>query len=737
MRTNVEQSPVTSIGTGAVHHAKIKESPKAFHILSSALYSDQVLAVVRELSCNAYDAHVAAGHKDVPFEVRLPTPLNSVFYVKDFGTGLKEDQVYNLYMTYFESTKQDSDDFIGQLGLGCKSPFSYASNFTVESRQGGVKKIYTLYKDENLHPAVTKLSEAPTDEGDGLTVSMAVRAADISRFHVAASRALMYFDTVPNVVGPESFQILDKHYSLSGNNWAMRTSGGPYSGPRVVQGHVSYPVDCSVIFQNIPTDHPFMEKGGALTNLPLDMFVPIGAVAVAPSREALTYDKTTCLNLANALLTFLAEYQDNIQKQLDECDTAWNACIAWQQIIRGLTSNNSGALVNALNVSLKDKAFTFNGATFTNSVELRDAAGVSQVPNDIVLTRHYGSNGRRGLTKLNTSTAFPGASWLMPTADTVIMIDDVTKSRRFLPKRMTAYLTAHPGTKILVITNVEEDGDISSANIKHMLEVMGNPPATIISKLSSLPQVKVATYSYKKREVGQMLVWNSAVSAKTRSGGLSPTSWVTKEVDLEEGGIYVEVDRVNPIASGFYTGNLDGVLSVARALGHISEDEQLIGVPSRMVKSLQAKGDWVELFSHLKAISQVQLAQLKHKHNLNVLQYFARSHYAMQHLSGHNVWGLLKDATIPTEVKDFLQEMNEARYDATSTATSLGEYFTAQIIKSSDINRLTVDDLTEQWNKLSAKHMPWLRFVSIDDVLKSPTSTPEAKVQFLAGVMTM
>ncbi len=54
----------------------IKTTAKAFEILSSGIYSNPIHAIVRELSANAYDAHVAAGTTNVPFEITLPSALS-------------------------------------------------------------------------------------------------------------------------------------------------------------------------------------------------------------------------------------------------------------------------------------------------------------------------------------------------------------------------------------------------------------------------------------------------------------------------------------------------------------------------------------------------------------------------------------------------------------------------------------------------------------------------------------
>ena len=90
----------------------IKASPKAFAILSSGLYSDKIKAIIRELACNALDSHKAA-KQDKPFDIHLPGSWSSEFKIRDYGTGLSKESILKLYTTYFESTKQDSNDYIG------------------------------------------------------------------------------------------------------------------------------------------------------------------------------------------------------------------------------------------------------------------------------------------------------------------------------------------------------------------------------------------------------------------------------------------------------------------------------------------------------------------------------------------------------------------------------------------------------------------------------------------------
>ena len=124
---------------------KLKADPKAFNILSDKIYTNKVKAVIREISTNAYDAHVAAGN-DEPFDVHLPTDLEPWFSVRDYGTGLSHEDCMEIYTTYFHSTKTDSNDYVGALGLGSKSPYSIADSFTVTSWFNGEKRVYSAYK---------------------------------------------------------------------------------------------------------------------------------------------------------------------------------------------------------------------------------------------------------------------------------------------------------------------------------------------------------------------------------------------------------------------------------------------------------------------------------------------------------------------------------------------------------------------------------------------------------------
>jgi len=213
----------------------IQNSPHAFKILSSGIYSNEIKSIIRELSCNAWDSHIEAGNTDTPFEVTLPTALNKTFSIRDYGTGLSKDDIETLYTSYFKSTKSKSNDYTGAFGLGSKSPFSYTNSFTVTSFYNGKKYIYSAFISESGFPSISLLSETDTTDKNGLKVEFSVKNKDVWDFEYEALKTLKYFPVAPecNTIKFESFEYPDSKYIVRyGENELL-----------AVQGNVEYPIE--------------------------------------------------------------------------------------------------------------------------------------------------------------------------------------------------------------------------------------------------------------------------------------------------------------------------------------------------------------------------------------------------------------------------------------------------------------------------------------------------------------
>ena len=268
---------------------KIQASAKAFEILSSNIYEHKVRAVIREYNCNAYDAHVLAGNEQ-PWDVHLPTHLEPYFSVRDYGTGLSDEQMRQVFTTYFDSTKIHSNEFIGGLGLGSKSAFSLVDSFTVVSYYNGTKSDYSCYKDKNGEPQLALLCETDTDEPNGLEVSMSVDGRS-GEFAAEAVRVFKYFDVLPNINDQEvvrDIQIQKDEYDFVTEDMSLRNDWGNLYA---VMGNVAY---------QIPS-----EFGRDLSGF---IRFDIGELSFNAGREKLSLDDDTKLKLRKRV--------DDVQNQL-------------------------------------------------------------------------------------------------------------------------------------------------------------------------------------------------------------------------------------------------------------------------------------------------------------------------------------------------------------------------------------------------------------------------------------
>ena len=86
-----------------------------------------------------------------------------MFSVRDYGVGLSKDDVFNLYSSYGKSTKRDSNDQIGCLGLGSKSPLAYTDSYSVVSFFDGMRYEYIVQLKDG-EPYCDLIQEGETDE---------------------------------------------------------------------------------------------------------------------------------------------------------------------------------------------------------------------------------------------------------------------------------------------------------------------------------------------------------------------------------------------------------------------------------------------------------------------------------------------------------------------------------------------------------------------------------------------
>lgn len=312
-----EAREVARSGVMETAKATIKATPKIFSFFADQTYANKPKAICRELVANAWDSHVMAGNTD-PVEVWLPTLVDPVFKVRDFGLGMSHEFMMNDFMRYTDgSTKDQSNIAIGGFGIGSKSPFAYVDQFTIRSIFDGVKSVYSVFKDEDGIPSIALLNQGSTDDPNGVEVSFPVQPEDFDNFRVAAFEALKYFDPLPTVRNCGQHKFEPPEYVAKGKMWGMRKESGAL---QVVMGGIMYPVDPNAL------SHKFNdETARKMLNYGLDIKVPIGSCSVALSREALSYDDRTVEGLTKACLNVVDEVAASFSKMFDQYPSWWDA----------------------------------------------------------------------------------------------------------------------------------------------------------------------------------------------------------------------------------------------------------------------------------------------------------------------------------------------------------------------------------------------------------------------------
>lgn len=320
MIINSTPDNIATLGNVAeVSEFKIRNSAKAFGILSSGLYANKIRAIIRELSCNAVDSHVAAGTPGILFDVHLPTQLRPYFSIRDYGTGLSHDQVLNIYTTYFESTKTASNDFIGALGLGSKSPFSYTDNFTVIAIKDGRKGVYSAFINEHGVPAVAVMGQGDTEEPNGVEVKFAVTDFDdFRKFNYEASQVYRYFSLKPNFTGAE-VNISTVEYedeAIVPNVFQRKNQNYNQHGNRAIMGNIEYPIDLPNK-RGIDAELTFIDDKG------IDFFFDIGEIDFQASREGLQYTEKTLKSILDKYKLVSDVLAEKFAKEAKEIKNAW------------------------------------------------------------------------------------------------------------------------------------------------------------------------------------------------------------------------------------------------------------------------------------------------------------------------------------------------------------------------------------------------------------------------------
>lgn len=604
METQTHSVPVESSGGFQQSAFKVELSQHTFNVLSSGLYSNKHLAIVRELACNAWDAHVAANNTSKPFDVFLPNSIEPTFRIRDYGIGLADDDVMSLYTTYFASTKQRSNAMTGCFGLGSKSPFAYTKSFTVVSYFNGMKTTFNCFIGKEGFPQCVRLGAEPTSEHNGLDVSFVVAQHDHYLFVNAANEALRWFSVEPCVRGSSQYSYNPiETITLQGKGWRILPGSG---NNLAIMGNVAYP---------LAKQHGFSEIAKRLLSLHIHVDFPIGSFEVTPSREGISYTDYSISNISNRLEEIYAEVTNSVTEMLSKAKTLFEA----RQVVQDYLDNS---------------AFRFLGIVPEwNGIRVRANFNVDELNISGLRVRRFKATARKRNAQTKNSSDVDICTYVNPSPNVKFYWADFPSAEKRLgnyvrdefDRDQVAYLlTWSPKPKpaiplSVVLTDKTDNADGGDADAEEELNSTDDEEeltadeelkfedvirqfadglgidVSQVERASSIPK-RIRTYkSNPNPNQRRSRLAGSKARAYTLRDGYSNYAdecWDEAEIDMNEGGVYVELNRFNPVDPAVKMYDFRSMLKTyAKIFG--KEIGRIVGVRTANLKKFKNSDDWL------------------------------------------------------------------------------------------------------------------------------------------------
>ena len=333
-----------------------------------AIYSDQKMATLREYSANGRDSHIRAGQTR-PIEVILPSHLNRNVVFRDYGVGMNAEEMDYYYAGVGASSKRESDDEIGNFGLGCKSALAMTPVFTVYAIKDGIKLHCTISKDSEGMPELAIITAKETEEPNGLEVVIPVSSIDGWE-----SRAKTIFKTWPVgsvlVNGVAPVNIADEGYETVGELGWIGAKGN-YRTMTAVMGGINYKVDL-----DYDTRRKILGRyDNMMSRADIVVHVPMGKLELVPARDALSMSPVTETNLAKYTQELIAAFMEQTATKVSSAENRIDALRALETYGFGLDRSTA-----KWNDELIPQTLTFaNGKRYSYRGGRRSAYNESRV----------------------------------------------------------------------------------------------------------------------------------------------------------------------------------------------------------------------------------------------------------------------------------------------------------------------------------------------------------------------
>ncbi len=607
MKTLVQKNVSHSRGVQEKVQYTVVNNTQLMTNLSKTLYSDEIRAVIRELSTNAWDSHVDAGNTHLPFKVQLPNDAGRIFSIRDYGTGLSRQDVLQMYTKYGGSDKSNSNDFNGMFGLGSKSPFAYTNTFDTISYYNGRKYTFVNIKDKEGTPTIQLMREEDTDEPNGLEITLIGKGHDNWNWLDKAQDIYQHFPLHPSGIEKANEPPTSE---LSGDGWAIYDD---LRSPKAVMGWVAYPINPNQLLEglaeekvteiakikDVPSWYKYLKKPKQeeekvvnidkssfvgndrafyrrlLGSIGLRLYFDIGEVSFDLGREKLRYSEETIKAVKNKLDKVGCDLYEVIQADIDALGSRMEAII----FVKNLKTTKYSDVFPALENRFR---FTYKGVEILNTSSFRFSQAI---------TRYYKNTDNR---KTTISREYPSSIPVPTNLDGMpaIFLNDVktgamSRCRKYVREDNGAILLVDPG----YLTDVVNALGCKRDFIKKVSTI--DKPERVVRVTNGIPgyvftQDKTK-YSYACKDM----------------------YWTNEDIDLSQGGFYVHVNSYkyastyNRTGTLYSTNGMQPPSKLLRILNDVSEltgkeTPRVVGVTASKLDPFNSSSKWTNILDHME-----------------------------------------------------------------------------------------------------------------------------------------
>ena len=627
----------------------MKATAKSFQILSAGLYTDHFAAILRELGCNSADSNTKAGKPLTPIRVHLPNTLEPFLSIEDDGMGLDDVEVRGeyvcpncehtedsdfdkevcsecgcklseanfepgIYTTYFESDKTDAEDLTGCLGLGSKTPLAYTDQFSVVAVKDGIRNVYSACLNEAKMPAIVRLHTEKTTDGNSVKVELGVNPDDFAKFEQTAGYVYQWFTTKPEITGVEDFTYPEdqtflmetEDYGIVDKGFNEYSSGGATA---VLMGNVRYTLNYGDF--DYKTQNKFSKVEAMLLKHGVFLKVSLKeGCDVAASREKLQMTARSVETIKAKLAIVEMDCLVEVQKRIDECTSIWDARIKYDEL---MSKTILGAIAKKSEVDPTWKGRECNPMiSFTS---YRDEAYLEYPRDDnrllsgddnilpgppqqkfkkipVVMAKGsscYLRSPQRGRSDEDIFDKSHGLEGVKVGNNVHVFIQDVAHGSYAAVER---FLRDNYGSTVVLIAERE------SYTLQTFLDDSGLSEVTKL--VSTLPKPERQANKAKQKKTAKAVRFVGGDRYQERSSYM----WEDHTIeDLDEGGVYVEVNRYNWSAGKLSNNEMTEPRFLSNHVTKVRAFDpnlgEVVGLRKALIKKVENNPNWVRLDQHI------------------------------------------------------------------------------------------------------------------------------------------